>query len=348
MSYALDVGGSETRVIMDGGETRVWDSDFIIADSKDYQHPDLNDKESVCDIGYNGEHYRMLKGEAMAYSRNVIMTCDNNVFKSDFIGTYLNTLYGIARTALDSGITSVSNVVVGICLPPAEALTGVRTRFIESLCGNSEVIFPLTGRRVNISLEKESIRVFPEGTVSMFAIQDPVIKRRILTSTVLICDIGYRSTDLTVLRNGAPYRGAYDSVMIGGINIEASLKSQLESQSRFFSTEDLRDILISGVSRDGSGELALGAVVRDIKRGFVPRVVNDITRVLNSAGLNLSTVHHFVPIGRPFSQTGMKDSPSDGGCLINMLSDALKIPAIPIEDSRYSNVRGVSNLVEAK
>lgn len=343
--FSIDVGGSLVRVIANNSQNITkYDSDFAVLPA---DVPIMNttpSKDSTAIIHFKGNAYPIVKGRSMNLYQMEPKACDNSTLKSDFIGTYLNILYVIGRYALSEGL-GVIQVNAGVCLPPSEVYRGSQEKFIARLAGEHVVEFPLLNERVTIVIRSSDIVCVAEGMAACFSVKDRVALNSISKGSVVLVDVGYRSTEIVLFRNGETYRGAFDSKPIGGINMEAMIHSALEKKGMFRDKDEIRDILANGVISTGSTQHPIGSVVLSIKRKFAEILRSNVLSVFNAAGLNLSSANYFLPIGRPFLETGRLGTDAFGGSLIDLLEEQLGIEAIRLDNIEDANVIGVASLL---
>jgi len=344
-NFSIDVGGSLVRLVANDNPTIVkYDSEFAILPDDVQIMASTPSKDSTAIIKFCGQDYSVVKGRSMNLYQTVPKTCDNSTLKTDFIGTYLNILYAIGRYALKEG-QAIVHARAGVCLPPSEVYRGARDRFVANLAGEHVIDFPLLNERITIVLKKSDIVCVAEGIAACLSIQDQAALNRVSKGSVILIDVGFRSTEIAVFRNGDIYRGAFDSKPIGGINTEAMLHSALEKKGMFRDKDEIRNILAHGVISAGSTQHPIGSVVLSIKRKFAETLRTNVLSVFNAAGLNLSSANYFLPIGRPFLETGKRDTDTFGGSLIDLLSEQLGIEAIRISNIEDANVIGAASLL---
>lgn len=346
-NFSIDVGGSLVRVIAGRDQTIAkYDSEFAILPEDMAVITETPNKNGTAIINFEGTRYTIVKGKSMHHYQVEPQACDNSMLKSDFIGTYLNILYAIGHHALKEGL-SVIHARVGVCLPPSEVYRGSKESFIKRLAGEHVIKFPLLNRSVTVVIKPNKVICVSEGMAACLSIQDPSALRRVQSGTVILVDVGYRSTEIAVFRNGDIYRGAFDSKPIGGINLESMLQSALEKKGMFRDKNEIRYILANGVISVGSTRHSVGSLVESIKRKFAENLRNNVLSVFNAASLNLASANYFLPIGRPFLTSGKCDTDTYGGSLIDLLGEQLGIEAIRIENIEDANVLGVASLMNA-
>lgn len=345
--FSIDVGGSLVRVIADNNQRITkYDSDFAILPADVSIMNTTPSKDSTAIIHFQGNTYKIVKGRSMNLYQIEPKACDNSTLKSDFIGTYLNILYAIGRHALSEGLSTI-HVHAGVCLPPSEVYRGSREKFITRLAGEHVVEFPLLNERISVVIRGNDVLCVAEGIAACLSIEDATALNSVSKGSVILVDVGYRSTEIALFRNGEIYRGAFDSKPIGGINMEAMTHSALEKKGMFRDKDEIRNILASGVISTGSTQHPIGPVVLSIKRKFAEILRSNVLSVFNAAGLNLASANYFLPIGRPFLDTGIRGTESFGGSLIDLLSEQLGIEAIRINNIEDANVIGVASLLNA-
>lgn len=185
---------------------------------------------------------RFVKGQAMDQYRGNTLVCDNEDEKVLQEITYINILYGIARDFVLKDINDES-VKVGVCIPAAEYYDQKNDRIAQvkqNLAGETAVYFPLLDRTVRFDTGMQNIGVTAEGVVAAYRFKTD---RDFVLRDSVVVDIGYRSTDITLLRKYKPIGDGAASRPIGGINLEAAVQSKLERDNIFVKTDDIQSAL---------------------------------------------------------------------------------------------------------
>lgn len=248
VSRGMDLGGSQTRIGSTKQDISVIDSAYmeisINAPVKEYIQDKYSDfiiekhpLETLCGR-------RFVRGEAMDHYHGKIFVCDNQSNKVEQEPIYANVAYAIAKD-LDKTYKYLTEVELGVCIPTSEFYSDKKDYpevFKQHVSGDYSVFFPLLNRRITFTIAKNSIKVFPEGVVAAFKFKND---SQFVNGITLIVDVGYRSSDITVLNRFKPVGKSAVSRPKGGINIEAALMAELERDNILVSREEVRTALCS-------------------------------------------------------------------------------------------------------
>lgn len=197
---------------------------------------------------------RFVKSEAMNQYRGDVLVCDNQQVKVLQEITYINILYGIAADCLRRGLNDQS-FRIGACIPTAEYYDDVNIRsddMKDNLAGDTAIYFPMLDKTIRFTMERKDIVVAAEGVVAAFKFKGD---RSFVLKTSLVVDVGYRSTDITIMVKFSPVGASAASRPIGGVNLEAAIQSQLERDSVFVSTDVIQRSLSTNYVVDKDDEL---------------------------------------------------------------------------------------------
>lgn len=197
---------------------------------------------------------RFVKAEAMNQYNGDVLVCDNQEVKVLQEITYINILYAIAADCVRRGLND-QNFKIGICIPAAEYYDDQNNRvddIKEGLAGDTAIYFPMSDKTIRFSIAKKDISVAAEGVVAAFKYRGD---RSFVLKNSVIVDVGYRSTDITIMLQFKPVGASAASRPIGGINLEAAIQSQLERDNIFVSTDVIQKSLSTTYVIDADGEL---------------------------------------------------------------------------------------------
>lgn len=187
---------------------------------------------------------RFVRGEAMDHFQGTLQICDNQKNKVEQESIYANAAYAIARH-IDHLYSYDEDIELSVCIPTSEFYSDKKDYpgiFKKGMAGEHSIFFPLLNRRVVFNINKDNIKVFPEGVVAAFKFKDD---KAFAEGVTLIVDVGYRSTDITILKRFRPVGKSAVSRPKGGINIEAALLAELERDNILVSREEVRGALCS-------------------------------------------------------------------------------------------------------
>lgn len=246
VSRGMDLGGSQTRIGGTKNDICITDSAYmevsINAPVKEY----IQDKYSDFIIekhpleALNGR--RFVRGEALDHYQGKMFVCDNQSNKVEQEPIYTNIAYALAKD-LDKTFKYLTEVELGVCIPTSEFYSDKKDYpevLKQHVAGDFSVFFPLLNRRITFTIAKNSIKVFPEGVVAAFKFKND---SQFVNGVSLIVDVGYRSTDITVLKRFKPVGKSAVSRPKGGINIEAALMAELERDNILVTREEVRSAL---------------------------------------------------------------------------------------------------------
>lgn len=243
----VDAGGSQTRVAKNKKEIVFVKSPcmeiFVDAPTKGHiiKNPTLDFiiKKSPCSsiVGR-----RFVREEAFNQYTGDVLVCDNTEVKVLQEITYINILYGLAVDCINRGYND-EHFYIGLCIPAAEYYDDKNDRINEvkeNLAGDTYIYFPIMDKTIRFHIDKKDIGVVAEGVVAAFRYQ---ADRNFVYKNTIIFDVGYRSTDITIMLNFDPVGAGAASRPIGGINLEANIQSRLERDNIFVSTDVIQKAL---------------------------------------------------------------------------------------------------------
>lgn len=250
----IDAGGSETRCAKSAQDiVRIQSTCMEIpasAPSKghilDNKLLDFVIKKCPCEVLVDR---RFVRGEAMNQFNGDVMKCDNTSQKVLQEITYINILYALAVDCVKRGLND-EDFRIGVCIPAAEYYDDVNRRADEvkdNLAGMTAIYFPMLDQTIRFNIERKNILVTAEGVVA--AMRFKTDRSFVLKNTVVV-DVGYRSTDITVLQKFQPVGASAASRPIGGVNLEAYIVSQLERDNIFVQSSEVQTSLTNNYCID--------------------------------------------------------------------------------------------------
>lgn len=313
---AMDLGGSTSRYMYGNPEkmmektVKKMESSYLKIDTKEHVFNEVKAKEFYNDFEIVESSYpelkgRYVRGELCSHFEGVIGILDNQKLKVTQVPTYVNAVHALARYAVE--ILKSKEVVlpkVGAVIPVKEYYSfneelqkENKLIFKEKLSGHHVVRFPITGDSVKITLPKNNISVGGEGAVVVFMLhRNEEYRELIEESNGIVIDPGYRSTDIIAYRNFVAESKAARSLPHGGINIEASIASELEKRNFSVTPNEVRKIIKKGslTGKDFSD------VVRKSKATFAGTLHQDVNAVLAQSQMSINSLGWALPVGRPF------------------------------------------------
>lgn len=307
----IDMGGSDTRIGSKTGEVQVYPSRVMEIDVHAKAKPDLIDdhyadfKVIKAPLGAVVGR-RFVKGAAMHHYDGPVIECTNGGVKVGQDITYINSAYAIARYILENDLQNGCDVFAGVCIPVSEFYddrNGYVARLKSGLVGSYNIYFPMLDKHVIFNINAGSVVVCPEGVV---VASDFKNIRAFVLGKVVIVDMGYRSTDITVLDAFDPMGKTAASRPIGGINLEAAIKSECERDGLFLDADTIRACLCNHTS--GSPYIIEGNVTSDITKYVHNRlelmanvIKSEVQSVVNAKMMNMNSIGGVLCIGRPFA-----------------------------------------------
>lgn len=305
----LDAGGSEVRCAKSASDIYTAPSPCmeIKADDPVKAHIiedstlDFQIKKSPC-VSLIGR--RFVKGAAMNQYSGDMLICDNQTVKVTQDVTYVNIFYALAVDCLRRGMNDV-NYQIAVCIPAAEYFDDNNNRIEQmknNLAGDVAIYFPLADRTIRFHIEHNQIAVAAEGVIA--AMRYRTNRDFVLKNTVVI-DVGYRSTDITVLLKFSPVGKGAASRPIGGINLEANIQSQLERDNIFTTTENIRKALTTIYVQNGTELTDITEYVAQAKDLDAPDYINKTVElaaeddiVLDKADVEEAVRKHYITQGQ--------------------------------------------------
>ena len=186
------------------------------------------------------------------YSGNMLI-CNNETVKVLQEVTYINLLYAIAADCYNREINDGDFQII-VCIPAAEFYDDRNDRIDEvktNLAGTTSIYFPMLDTSVRFTIDRQSIGVVAEGVVAAYKYKND---RNFVFKNTIIFDVGYRSTDVTVLWKFEPVGEGAASRPVGGINLEANIQSRMERDNLFVTTSTIQEALstIYVIDKDGT------------------------------------------------------------------------------------------------
>lgn len=247
MIRGLDLGGSECRLGISKDEIVIIPSPCleIEADApvKDYLAQECSKDDFVIEVhpmrSLCGR--RFVREDTIDHYNGRLLYCDNQTEKSVQEITYINAAYALAISGLRDNLDDFE-VETGICIPTSEYYSDEDfvSKLKQGLTGHFKLYFPLLNKHVEFNIADGGVKVTPEGVVAaMQFAKEPSFREGI----TLIIDVGKRSTDITLLKNFKPIGRSAVSRPIGGVNIEAYVRGEMEREGLLLNTEQVSKLL---------------------------------------------------------------------------------------------------------
>lgn len=291
---------------------------------------------------------RFVKGEAMNQYSGTMIVCDNQEVKVLQEVTYINILYSIAIDCIKNGIND-NDFKIGVCIPAAEYYDDNNDRINEckdNLAGDTSIYFPLLDRTIRFHIDKKNIGVVAEGVVAAYKFRSD--RNFVLKNTVII-DVGYRSTDITILMQFKPVGASAASRPIGGINLEANIQSRLERDNYFVNTSTIQKSLSTIYAID-SDTMDLIDITDYVQKAKDTNTEDYMTKTIELAaidGINLSKDDISTAVRSHYIVQGQDtvDITSYVWAAKDMFVDAVHRAALEVVNSKMMNMSEISNVL---
>ena len=316
---SIDLGRSRIRMHDGADYYRIFDSEYMQIDNNAQLRPDAKDIygdfiiESCPRSSIVGNRY--VKGHTMKYHKGVEYQADNDDLKADQDETYINTAYAIATDILKRGKHN-SKIKLGICIPTAEFFSDNRDIIKDRLAGTYKIKFPLCDKVIIFQLIKSNILVTPEGVIAVAPLYSkPDFNKIVRTLKGVIVDVGYGSTDVTILDKGQPQGNGARSFPIGGCSLEALVADTLEKKGYGDSKGNVKQAIETGTVQNGEETKDVGILVEEAKNILAQKIVEGIKTILQKSFVQVSEISYMVTIGRNFIIGGKESTESYTGSL---------------------------------
>lgn len=245
----LDLGGSSVRYGVSLDDIKTYDSSVMeIAPTE--QTKGQVDIDKTTDFVIKKatrsslEGRRFVRDEAMSQYYGKMLSCDNRGAKALQDIMYINAFYALAVECVTKEMNDVEFSLY-ICIPAAEFFEdkkNYKSTVRDQLSGETVVYFPLLDKTVRFNIERNKITLTAEGVVASFRF---ATNKSFTTGRTAVVDVGYRSTDITILNEFKPVGASAASRPVGGINLEAAIQGALERDNILVSSNaDVRRALV--------------------------------------------------------------------------------------------------------
>jgi hypothetical protein len=321
LTLAIDLGGSTTRtmtkpnaVVHTPNQVRHVEGHEVQNFSKTPRGEFRILQSPFAEINNRGEDDFYAKDESIGNYSGKDIAPNNQSHKVTQKSTLINLIYAIATNMLDAADTR--DVYLGMCIPAAELYQAAANKtFTNQLTGAYSVEFPRINTTLNFELSGQNVTLQGEGLVAFVDfLFEGTNNKKFAKSTVLVIDVGYRSTELILLKDGKALTYTAMSPEIGGINLEAEVSAQLVKQGVIGA--DVRSLIRSGELRRQDGKMAAGKIVRTAKQLLANQLVGRIVE-MTTRTTEVGNIHNITDIfatGRCFSIVG-KDEYYTGNLL---------------------------------
>lgn len=229
---------------------------------------------------------RFVRQDAMNQYNGDVLVCDNQEVKVMQEITYINILYAIAADCVRRDLND-EDFKIGVCIPAAEYYDDKNDRINEvkeNLAGMTAIYFPMLDRTIRFTINRNAISVAAEGVVAAFRFKRD--RTFVLKNTVVV-DVGYRSTDITILLGFKPVGASAASRPIGGINLEANIQSQLERDNIFVSTAAVQKALSTTYAVETDGQELIDITQYILQAGNNDDAISKAVELMSEDGLNI-------------------------------------------------------------
>jgi hypothetical protein len=190
-----------------------------------------------------------------------------------------------------------------ILLPPSQVSKGVDV-LNQCLVGDFpvEYVYP-EGK--NSIIRIRNVQIFSEGVMAYMATiikksnkSVRANKRFMLTSNVLVIDIGAGTTDIVLIRNNVPVESSKHTIRYGGNNIKGKLKQLVNADLNVMLPDPYyEEASVTGKLKQGLKEYDVRKQLDIAKREVAMLINNDIQEFLEAADLPIQTVEYILVVG---------------------------------------------------
>jgi plasmid segregation protein ParM len=243
----------------------------------------------------DGFNYVLLDGEYTYFEKGV--------FSKEYIKTNKDytaqLLYAIAKLHED-----VENIETNLTLLLPISEMEHKQKYIEDLKGKEFKYTVKTSKKINKTVKINDVLVIPEGYASYFTLEDSI-----KTSSVLLIDVGGRTSNVVAMNSGKPQ--VLNTYKVGVLNFYSKLKKLNEAKE--YNLEDVERLIEKGDIAVTEKQLA----------AFTNDVINEI-----KIDVNLSHYDDVIWTGGGSTVIG------------NMITNKLPKNCTVNEEPLYSNILG--------
>ena len=267
---------------------------------------------------------RFVKGQAMSAFKAIATQADNQDLKVDQESSYINFAYTVARAVVDEmdkqadmfSYKEQALTDIGVCVPTAEHFSQNGEKMKEKLAGEYIVHFPVLDKSISFKCTTDSLVIAPEGPVALTPAFDSEQADTLDSEIGVIIDVGYGSTDITLVIQGEPQGDTARSFPYGGITVESAVASALERDGYSSSASSVKMAITRGYVKSGTNIQAVDNLVATCKTKLAQKLKQSVTSVLAESFYQASDLSYYFPTGRNFKTVDTsKPDYKDAGCL---------------------------------
>lgn len=330
----IDLGNSETRAVLRVGDLHnnsrkehvfSLSNRFAIAYDGYPDTPEYTEENStVFEIGdhkvgkrdvIGGTYVNGLMCEAEFGGILSKPTASMSKYNSEY--TLLSTLTAIQKASMwihkyfaekqgqDVTLEEIINQVswdINLLLPPSQVEKGGEV-LAKSLVGKFNVNYQLPKANAMVTIEK--VTTYSEGVMAYMAVlirkSDKQLrpdKKFMVSSNVLVVDIGAGTTDIVLVRSNIPVENSKHTINYGGNNIKGKLIQKLNKENNFDLPDSYYDsAVVEGTIKKGNKVYDVTKELSVSKREVAQLINNNIQSFLESANLPLQTVEYVLVVG---------------------------------------------------
>jgi hypothetical protein len=335
---AVDIGTSETRVAVDGGNALRVPNNCVILDAPtDASFPAgegiLGAIEATVE-GFGDGTVHLLYGE-MA-SRYAVSNQRPSPLAAKHTQT-LNQLAVIVGAAL-ARIEQENNLPseLYIALPPIE-VRKARTELQEALSGDYKVTLPKLNRVVRVKFDK--VTCMEESRMAGVAFL-PQLTPEQIEGSFLSIDIGAGTTDLAIFTGGTFYERSATTYKLGGHTLREYVIDEILSEYEFeLSQADAEKVIADGKLKVGARFIDVTKSVNIAKHEFAKKLVERIVQYFKKVDVNIQSISTFAVSGGG-SMAGGEEARS----LVSYVVDELKAVCPDVDVVEYAGDPRLANL----
>lgn len=149
------------------------------------------------------------------------------------------------------------------------------------------------------------VEVLPEGSMAFIGVVinptdlKPVVKyKSLLTSKLLVLDIGAGTTDILLVDRGTMVESSKATINLGGNNVVAKVRADLNVEYNLDLSEQLvGEACKSGLCKVGSKPLNCTEQINSARKEIAASLVAEVKSFLESSGIRMSELEYLLVVG---------------------------------------------------
>lgn len=199
-------------------------------------------------------------------------------------------------------VNSSYEFCLSVLVPPKQ-VDRAKDLFSNAFIGKHSVAFTIPSKCYNFNIV--SIDILAEGLMAYLGVVisptnfKPVAKyTELLTSKVLVLDIGAGTTDALLIDKATMVENTKTTFNIGGNNVSATVKSAVNAEYDLDLPEtSYFEAVKSGKLKVGAKEIDISAFIADARSEVSNRIITEVKSFLEGTGISLSSLEYLLVIG---------------------------------------------------